>query len=253
MSFKDHFSDASAQYAEFRPTYPQNLFAWLAGQCAQRDHAWDCGTGSGQSATGLSAHFAQVYATDASAEQIAHANAPANVMFSVAPAEASGLGDHSVDLITVAQAAHWFDLPAFYAEATRVLKPGGLIALFGYGRLVLPATMDTIFQRFYEDDIGNYWPPERRLIDDQYHSLDFPFNELSAPDFFIEVDWNLPRLLAYLSTWSAVKRYAATHHQNPLPALESALTPLWGSPQAAKRLKWPLFFRIGRTHTPPVL
>ena len=246
MNFKDHFSDASAQYAEFRPTYPENLFAWLSSQCRETNTAWDCATGSGQAAAGLAPHFGKVLATDASAEQIAHASAPRNVIFRVAPAEASGLEDHSMDLVTVAQAAHWFDLPAFYTEVHRVLKPGGLIMLFGYGRLELPGTMDAIFQRFYEDDIGAFWPPERKLIDDKYRSLAFPFNETSAPDFHIEVEWDLPRLMAYLSTWSAIKRYCQHNETNPIFQLEQSLSPLWGSPQAAKRLKWPLFFRIGR-------
>lgn len=246
MTFKDHFSDASAQYAEFRPSYPEDLFAWLAGQCQETGTAWDCATGSGQAATGLAPYFRQVFASDASAEQIAHARAPSNVTFSVAPAEASGLADCSVNLITVAQAAHWFDLPAFYAEARRVLKPGGLIALFGYGRLVLPSAMDDLFQHFYSNDIGEFWPPERKFIDDQYQTLAFPFEEIAPPPFFIDVSWELPRLMAYLSTWSAVKRAWQQTGSNPLPALEQALSPLWGSPQTAKRLKWPLFFRIGR-------
>lgn len=246
MSFKDHFSDASAQYAEFRPNYPDDLFAWLANQCQKTDTAWDCATGSGQAAIGLAPYFRQVFASDASAEQIAHARAPSNVLFSVAPAEASGLKDCSVDLLTVAQASHWFDLPAFYAEARRILKPGGLIALFGYGRVTLPGAMDVRFQRFYTDEIGGFWPPERKLIDDKYQSLPFPFEESTAPPFFIEVTWDLPRLMAYLSTWSAVKRARQQTDSNPLPILERALSPLWGSPQTAKRLKWPLFFRIGR-------
>ena len=245
MNFKDHFSDASAQYAEFRPTYPTDLFVWLASLCAERERAWDCATGSGQAAAGLSLHFRQVVATDASAEQIAHARAPGNVRFRTAPAEASGLESTTVDLITVAQAAHWFDLPAFYAEAERVLKPGGLLALFGYGRLVLPGTMDPVFQHFYENDIGSFWPPERRLIDDQYRSLDFPFDEINTPDFFIEVDWNLPRLMAYLSTWSAVKRCQTATGTNPLPALAEQLVEHWGRPDHALALKWPLFMRVG--------
>lgn len=143
-NFKDHFSDASARYAEFRPTYPDALFSWLAGLCEEHDCAWDCATGSGQAATGLAKHFKKIIATDASSEQVAHAKGPGNVEFRVATAEASGLDAHSIDLVTVAQAAHWFDLPQFYAEAQRVLKPGGVLALWGYGRLCLPGAMDGI-------------------------------------------------------------------------------------------------------------
>lgn len=248
-NFKDHFSDAPARYAEFRPTYPDALFAWLAGLCAEREAAWDCATGSGQAAAGLAKHFAKVIATDASSEQVAHAKGPGNVEFRVAPAEASGLEDRSIDLVTVAQAAHWFDLPRFYDEARRVLKPQGVIALWGYGRLCLPNGMDEIFQRFYSETIGPYWPPERKLIDDGYRTLEFPFAEIAAPAFFIEVEWNLPRLRDYLSTWSAVKRFTQANGTDPLPALVHKLGPLWGGPEQTRRLNWPLFLRVGRIQT----
>jgi SAM-dependent methyltransferase len=244
-NFKDHFSDAAARYAEFRPTYPAELFDWLASLCEEHEAAWDCATGSGQAAAGLAKHFEQVIATDASAEQIAHADGPVNVSFRAAPAEVSGLADNSIDLVTVAQAAHWFDLPRFFAEVQRVLKPGGVLALWGYGRLSLPGAMDEIFQRFYSETVGPFWPPERKWIDDGYRSLDFPFDEIAAPAFFINVEWNLPRLLDYLSTWSAVKRYRADMGSGPQPALMAELQPLWGNPDTAQQLKWPLFLRVG--------
>ena len=256
--FKDHFSSASDRYAAFRPGYPAALFAWLAGLCprsgtsprsgtgAERDTAWDCATGSGQAALGLAPNFRRVVATDASAEQIRHAEPHPRIDYWVAPAEAGGLADHSVDLVTVAQAAHWFDLPRFYAEVSRVLKPGGVIALWGYGRMVLPEEMDAPFRRFYAETVGPYWPPERKLIDDAYRSLDFPFTKIESPDFHIELEWTLHRLLDYLSTWSAVKRYQKLIGHDPLPALMAELEPGWGDPEAARKLQWPLFLRVGR-------
>jgi len=250
--FKDHFSSASDRYAAYRPDYPAALFAWLASLCprpgtsAERDAAWDCATGSGQAALGLAPHFRQVVATDASAEQIRHAELHPAIDYRVAPAEASGLADHSVDLVTVAQAAHWFDLPRFYAEVTRVLKPGGVLALWGYGRMVLPGDMDAPFRHFYGETVGPYWPPERALIDDAYRSLDFPFAEIGAPAFHIEVEWSLPRLIAYLSTWSAAKRYREANGLDPLPALMAELEPMWGNRDTARKLTWPLFLRVGR-------
>jgi len=245
-TFKDHFSSASDRYAAYRPDYPSALFAWLAGLCDVSDTAWDCATGSGQAALGLAPHFNRIIATDASAEQIGHAEPHPGIDFRVAPAEASGLADHSVDLVTVAQAAHWFDRPRFYAEAARVLKAGAAIALWGYGRMVLPEKMDAPFQHFYAETVGPYWPPERALIDDAYRSLEFPFAEIEAPAFFIEVEWTLPRLLDYVSTWSAVKRHQATTGYDPLPALLAELQPRWGDLEAARHLQWPLFLRIGR-------
>ncbi|MBT9539694.1 class I SAM-dependent methyltransferase [Thiobacillus sp.] len=244
--FKDHFSTASERYAAFRPDYPAELYAWLASLSAERNLAWDCATGSGQAALGLAPHFQCIVATDASAEQIRHAAPHARIDYRVATAEASGLADASVDLVTVAQAAHWFDLPRFHAEAKRVLKRNGVIALWGYGRMVLPGELDAPFQRFYAETVGPYWPPERALIDDAYKSLPFPFAEIAAPNFAIKVEWTLPRLVAYLSTWSAVKRYQGTQGHDPLPALAAELGLLWGTPDAALRLSWPLFLRVGR-------
>ncbi|OHE61285.1 MAG: SAM-dependent methyltransferase [Thiobacillus sp. GWE1_62_9] len=246
--FKDHFSSASDRYAAYRPDYPAALFEWLAGLCAERNTAWDCATGSGQAALGLAPHFRQVVATDASAEQIRHAVPHPAIDYRVAPAEASALEDGSVDLVTVAQAAHWFDLPRFYAEVARVLKPGGALALWGYGRMVLPGTLDAPFLRFYAETVGPYWPPERALIDDAYRNLDFPFAETRSPAFHIEVEWTLPRLMDYLSTWSAVRRYQSVQGHDPLPALAAELAPVWGDAAAARTLRWPLFSRVGRLH-----
>ncbi len=255
MSFKDHFSTGSPDYAAFRPTYPPALFAWLAGLCKEPERAWDCATGSGQAARELAQHFKHVIATDASAEQIRAAVAVPGLEYRIAQAETSGLQDDSVDLITVAQAVHWFDLERFYAEARRVLHPGGVIALWCYDRLVLPGAMDQALERFYAHTIGPYWPPERALVDDHYRNLTFPFDELPAPHFAIELSWSLPRLIAYLSTWSAVKRYIAAKGLNPLPALEAELAALWCTgPDASQdcvgdgalSLAWPLFLRVGR-------
>lgn len=244
--FKDHFSSASDRYAAFRPDYPAALYAWLAGLCGERETAWDCATGSGQAALGLAAHFRRVIATDASDEQIRHGQPHPGIEYRVAPAEASTLDAASVDLISVAQAVHWFDLAHFYAEVERVLKPGGVLALWGYGRMVLPGELDAPFQRFYAETVGPYWPPERSLIEDGYRSLAFPFSEIDAPPFFIEVDWTLDRLLDYVSTWSAVKRFQAAQGYDPLPALRAALAPAWGDAATPRRLAWPLFLRCGR-------
>jgi SAM-dependent methyltransferase len=253
LSFKDHFSTHAPDYAAFRPGYPPALFRWLAAQCHDHSTAWDCACGNGQAARGLAGHFRQVIATDASRQQIESAKPQEGIEFRVAKAETSGLEPETVDLITVAQAAHWFDLASFYAEARRVLRPGGVIALWGYGRMMLPGALDAPLAHFYEQVIGRYWPPERALIDDAYRSLAFPFKEIDAPRFSIDVRWNLPRLIAYLSTWSAVKRYTEAQGMSPLPGLEGQLAPRWGSgrgkdgsPETVLLPTWPLFLRVGR-------
>ncbi len=57
MKFKDHFSGHAANYAKFRPNYPRQLFEYLVSIAPGRGRAWDCATGNGQAAVGLSAFF----------------------------------------------------------------------------------------------------------------------------------------------------------------------------------------------------
>lgn len=246
-SFKDHFSGLAKTYAESRPRYHADLFAWLAAQCEGRDLAWDCATGSGQAAVHLADHFARVAATDASAAQIAAAAPNPRVSYRAAPAEASGLEAASADLVTVAQALHWFDVERFYAEARRVLKPGGIVAVWCYGvfRAADPA-VDAAAQRFYSETVGPYWPPERVLVEQGYTTLPFPFEEIEVPRFEMITDWSLAELAGYLRSWSATGRYIAANEKDPVTALEAELAPLWGDPRRPIRIDWPLSVRAGR-------
>lgn len=246
MSFKDHFSSLAGAYASYRPDYADEVFAWLAAQCAGHALAWDCGTGNGQAAQGLAPYFAEVYATDASAEQVAQAQGPANVRFAVAPAERSGLPDASVDLLLVAQAVHWFDLDAFYAEARRVLRPDGLIALLTYSNHSVNPAVDGPAGEFYRHTVGPYWPPERRWVEQGYRGLPFPFTELQTPAFTLTAEWDLPQFLGYHATWSATKGYRQATGTDPLPALAAALGPVWGPPEQRRTVRWPLALRVGR-------
>ncbi len=245
-TFKDHFSTLASAYASFRPEYPSELFDWLSSLCTTHDLTWDCATGNGQAARHLAQHFKHVHATDASASQIDEAEGPANVAFSVAPAEASGLLDQSVDLLVVAQAVHWFDLEAFYTEARRVLKPNGVIALITYAHHRVNAEIDIPSLHYYEDVIGDYWPPERKWVETGYRDLPFPFAEITAPNFALEASWTLPHFVGYQATWSATKRYIETTGHNPIPALEAAIAPLWGDPDTQRTITWPLSLRVGR-------
>lgn len=245
-NFKDHFSIAASDYARFRPQYPDELFAWLAQQCSQADLAWDCATGNGQAAGALAGYFRAVVASDASSAQIDKAMAHPRVRYWVAPAEASGLPDNSVDLLTVAQAAHWFDLGRFYAEARRVLTPGGVIALwcYGSGYFDLPA-LQAVFDDFYSNTLGAYWPPERAMIESGYRDLEFPFAEIQVPEFAMHMDLDLPALIGYLGTWSATNRYRQDTGINPLPKLQEAFAEHWGEPESMQRLHWPMHLRVG--------
>jgi SAM-dependent methyltransferase len=242
----DHFTPVAGQYASFRPTYPAALFDWLAGLAPQQELAWDCGAGSGQASTALAARFTQVIATDLSAAQLAAAPPQANIEYRVAPAEASGLPEGSVDLVTVAQALHWFDLPLFYAEVRRVLKPQGIIAVWGYNRLLLPdGTVQRVIDHFYEDTIGSYWPSERVHVENGYRDLPFPFTRIAAPPFALTQEWSREQLLGYLRSWSAVARYQAANGHDPVDALEEEIARLWPEGRMM-RVEWPLFLHAGR-------
>lgn len=245
--FSDHFAPVATNYASFRPTYPAALFAWLAEIAPGHELAWDCAAGSGQASLDLAAHFARVVATDASAAQIAAAVPHPQVEFRVAPAEASGLADASVDLITVAQALHWFDLERFHAEVRRVLKPGGVLAAWTYGILAVEGdAVDARVQAFYHDTVGPYWPPERRHVESGYRTLPFPFAEIPAPAFAMETLWTLPELLGYFRSWSATGRYIKANGADPVDGLAEELAPAWGTPLTRRRVTWPLSLRVGR-------
>ena len=250
-AFKDHFSSQAGAYQRFRPDYPPALFAWLAGLVDSHDCAWDCGCGNGQAAHGLAPYFRQVQASDPSAEQIDRARPHPAIRYFVATGEDSGLADSSVDLVVVAQALHWFDFPRFYAEVRRVARPGGVLAAIGYGELLLGGELDTVSDHFYRKIVGPYWPPERRYVDEAYRTVPFPFSELATPTFELAADWDLEHLLGYYGTWSAVKEYRRVGVGDPLPALRQALAKLWGHPQQLRRVRWPLFMRVGRIGEAP--
>jgi SAM-dependent methyltransferase len=246
MGFRDHFSGAAAGYATFRPRYPDALFSYLAG-LTRRALAWDCGCGTGQASGPLARHFARVVATDASAAQIAHAAADPRVAYVVARAEQSPLRGAAADLITAAQAVHWFDLEQFYAEARRVLAPGGVIAIWMYDDPVIEhAAADDFLRRFNEEAMGPYWPPERQRVHAGAGALPFPFDEVGAPRFEMTQTWTLRHLAGYVRTWSATARYIAAHGEDPVVRLERALAAVWGDPATPRRVHWPLSVRVGR-------
>lgn len=246
MSFHDHFSARAAGYARYRPRYPAALTAWVAALAPTRERAWDCATGSGQAAVGLAAHIARVVATDASAAQLAHAARHAGVDYCVARAEDSALATGSVGLVTVAQALHWLDLTAFYAEVRRVLAPGGALAVWSYGDPVLgDAALDHVLQRYARETVGAYWAPERRMVDEGYRGIPFPFREVAAPRFALAQRWTLSQLAGYLRTWSATARYAAALGGDPVVEVEAALGERWGGAAARRWVRWPVAVRAG--------
>jgi SAM-dependent methyltransferase len=246
VSFKDHFSRIAATYAAHRPGYPEQLFDWLAEIVPGHMLAWDCATGSGQAAVGLASRFERVHATDASADQLAHAEARPNISYVCEPAEACSLPDASVDLVTVAQALHWFDSERFFQEAMRVLKPGGVIAAWCYGQFEMEAGLNEVLDRFYHQIVGPYWPPERQVLEAGYRALPWPFEELETPVLKLEVEWTLPALLGYLRSWSATRRFQEHEGVDPVSIVESELAAQWGEVNRIRQVCWPIAMRAGR-------
>ncbi len=243
-AFKDHFSDAPNDYRAYRPHYPSELFSYLASISPGKQTAWDCATGSGQSALAMSAYFSAVIATDASAEQIQNAQPGAGISYRVAAAERSGIDADSVDLITVAQALHWFDIPAFFEEVHRVLKIGGVLAIWTYNLLEIQAQIDRLLNHLYGSILGDYWPPERTMVENGYAKISFPFEELNHPEFKMTAQWNLSQLLGYLRTWSALKQYKKQHGVDPIETMLPAFTNAWGEAESMRPVHWPLSLRL---------
>lgn len=236
--FKDHFSEQSAAYARHRPRYPAELFRFLASCTRGHALAWDCATGNGQAAVALSEYFDKVVATDASVGQIGAAIEHPEVDYRVATAEDSRLDHATVDLVTVGQALHWFNTTRFFAEAKRVLVPGGLLAAWCYELCHVNDHCDAIVAELYTGIVGAFWPPERRLIEARYASIEMPGSRVDAPEFNMSAVWSVGDMLGYLRTWSACSRYRKEHGTDPVSLVETALRDTWGND--VRVVAWPL-------------
>lgn len=241
---KDNFSAQAEIYARFRPAYPSSLFDYLNGLCLQKERAWDCATGNGQIAFGLSPFFREIQATDISEQQLSHALKAENIMYRKEAAESSSFTDRSFDLIVVAQAIHWFDFDLFYKEVKRTLKTDGVFVVTGYDMPKTDPETDDILMYFYDHTIGKYWDPERKYVDERYETIPFPFEEVTTPKLFYECTWNLEHFLGYVNTWSAVQHYIKDTKINPVPKLEEQLQKVW-KPGDSKKVVFPVLLRAG--------
>jgi SAM-dependent methyltransferase len=244
-SFHDHFSGHARAYAEARPHYPAALLARVAVLSARHDLAWDCATGSGQAAVPLARWYAHVLATDASAEQIARAEPAERVEYRVAAEGACPAADGAVDLVTVAQALHWFRFEAFWAEVRRVLAPLGALAVWTYGNSSVDARVDPIVDRFYHERVGKYWPPERRHVERAYADIPFPFAG-GRETFAMTQTWSRERYLAYVATWSATARARKLEGVDPVIELTGDLAPAWPDAAEERVVTWPITLLWGR-------
>lgn len=250
MTFKDHFSTMATGYAAHRPVYPRAVAEALAARSPGHGLAWDAGCGSGQLSVVLGEVFDRVLATDASSAQIAEATPHPQVRYAVAPAEASGLSDGSVDCAVAAQAAHWFDLEAYYREVRRVARPGGLVALVTYAVMQVDPEVERVIGQLYWETLDGHWPPERRLVEEGYRSLPFPFEPVAAPALALEHRWNVEQLLGYVGTWSAVRSLRKAGQGGELERFGEALRAAWGEPSMERLIRWPLSLRLGRVSPP---
>ena len=246
----DHFSGNARDYARYRPSYPAELFSWLAGQAPARDCAWDIATGNGQAARQLAGPFRRVLASDASAPQISAARPADRVDWVLCRAEAAALASDTADLVTVAQALHWFVSDTFYDEVRRVARAGALVAVWTYALAAIHPPVDTILKQFHDQVMGPWWPPRRRHVVTGYRDLPFPFPEVETPTFTMTARWRLQDLLSYLGTWSSVARAQAETGADPLPPLAANLRPAWGREDVVRTVTWPLAVRAGRVLKP---
>lgn len=245
MSFKDHFSGHASVYAQGRPSYPHELFSYIASLTSSHDLAVDCACGNGQATLGFTQHFAHVIANDASVKQLRQAPAHPQVSWFACTAERQALRSHCADLFAVAQAAHWFDFDRFYPEVQRVLKPGGVLVLITYGLLQVEPAIDALVRQFYKD-LDDYWPPERRYVESEYRTLPFPLAEIATPAMTIKHEWSVDDFVTYLETWSALQRYRKARGLDPLPQFRERLASMWNLGPARRSVVWPLHLRVGR-------
>jgi SAM-dependent methyltransferase len=247
VSYADLFSGHARQYAAARPRYPEALFEWLASAAPRHQLAWDCATGNGQAAIGLATRFAHVMATDASEAQLAHAEPHPRIVYRQAAAEASGLDTGSADVVTVAQALHWLDVPAFFDEVRRVLAPAGVLAVWSYALPRITPAIDAEVGRLCRETLKHYWADRRWLVEEGYASIAMPFEALEAPHLELLESWTLTQFSAYLRTWSAVQRFLADRGRDPVDAVEYALRPFWGEAHEKREVRWTLAIRAARS------
>ncbi len=248
MDYIKHFGEDSQAHLQFRPDYPDALYEYILSFVSERNLVWDCGTGNGQAAVKLANYFQEVIATDINATQLAAATQKKNIQYQAWPAEKTGIKNVSVDLVTIAQALHWFDFDAFYTEVKRVSKPDSIIAAWCYALIDVNPEVNISIRKLYNEILGNqYWPPARLHIDAGYQTIPFPFTKIKTPTFTIEKSIDIDQLFGYLNTWSAVKEYTQHNGKNPLSLIYPELKEAWGA-STKKHVSWPIYLLAGRVH-----
>jgi len=246
MHYTDLFNDKSELYAEARPSYPQDLYVFLAKQCNETSRAWDCACGNGQSAISLVKQFKEVIATDVSPKQIENAFKHPYVTYTVSPSEATAFDSEYFDIVCVAQALHWMKFEDFWKETKRVLKPNGIFAAWGYSWTKLSPDVDAIVQTYLLDVIEPYWAKQNKLLWNHYRDIPIPFKSIEVPDFVMKTDWTLAQFLAYLHTWSSTRRCIDAIGDSFLAKLYFELEKAWGNPEQSNVIEFDFCCFVGR-------
>lgn len=243
---ENFFSPIAKEYAQFRPLYPEQLFKWLSSIAPSKQMAWDCATGTGQSASSLVGQFEHVVATDISDELLAQAAAHERITYNKADALNSGLESDSIDLITVANAMHWFHGPEFEREVRRVLKPGGIIAAWSFAFARITPEVDRLTRKVHNEIVDPFWIGPNRIVEHGYKDLHFPYDLLDTPSFSMISKMDLHALEGYMRTWSASVKYLAKYGADPISLVHDELLVAWGDPGVVRDVQWQLNLKVGR-------
>lgn len=241
---KDNFSTQSSLYAKYRPAYPQELYDFIFMHVDNKQAAWDCGTGNGQAAKQLAMSFEKVFATDISQKQIENAILLPNIFYSVQTAEQTNFPDNSFDLITVAQALHWFRFDNFYKEVRRVGKTNSFFAAWTYSLLRVTKEIDALIEYHHFTTLHSFWDEERKYVDEEYKSIPFPFKKIDVPAFQIEYEWTLDELEGYFNTWSPLQKFITAKNYNPVNELMEKIKPFWRTEKM--KIIFPIHLLLGQ-------
>ncbi|HHW39249.1 MAG TPA: class I SAM-dependent methyltransferase [Bacillales bacterium] len=246
METNDHFSIQAKQYSKYRPHYPKELYMYLLSCVKEKKRAWDCATGNGQAAVALSEYFDNVIGTDLSLSQLTHAIKKRNIEYYESVAESTPIASNSIDLITLAQALHWFDFNKFYKEVHRVGAHDSIIAAWCYGQCTISKPIDEITDYLYRDVLNGFWPNESKYIQEEYMTIPFPFKKIESPAFHMMEEWNLDEYIGYLNTWSATQKFITNAGTSLLSPIHNELKKAWGEPETHHKVTWPIHMLIGK-------
>ncbi|KAL5994666.1 hypothetical protein ACLOJK_024719 [Asimina triloba] len=258
----DLFNRQAKQYAEGRPSYPLELFQFIASKTPEHELAWDVGTGNGQAAVSLAGFYKNVVGTDTSAEQLSFAEKLPNVRYQqTTPALTvdelkAKVGPHqTVDLVTVAQAFHWFDRPTFYQHVKWLSKrPNGVLAVWCYTLPRINDSIDAIIDRVYAE-LEPFWAAPRKMVDDEYRSFEFPFEPVEGTEhtgpfeFEAKQSMDLDAYLTYIQSWSAYQIARQKGIEHLTEEVVEDFKRAWGGEDekhSIKVAKFPVFLRIGK-------